>query len=108
MRKTISLLLALFLILSLLIVTVSAAETVNQVAVISGGTTTEFADYKAGFKAAKAGDTIKLLTDITLYGSESLTIPKGADLTVDGNGKPSTPRTTAFTARPPRQTPEPN
>ncbi len=87
MRKTISLLLALFLILSLLIVTVSAEETVNQVAVISGGTTTEFADYKAGFKAAKAGDTIKLLTDITLYGSESLTIAKGADLTVDGNGK---------------------
>ncbi len=84
MRKTISLLLALVLILSLLIVSVSAAD--NQVAVISGGTTTEYADYKAGFKAAQAGDTIKLLTDITLYGNESLTIAKGADLTVDGNG----------------------
>ena len=84
MRKTISLLLALFLIFSLLILSVSAEG--NQVAVISGGTTTEYSDYKAGFKAAKAGDTIKLLTDITLYGNESLTIAKGADLTVDGNG----------------------
>ncbi|MCR4683647.1 MAG: right-handed parallel beta-helix repeat-containing protein [Clostridiales bacterium] len=66
--------------------TMAAGAEDNEVALISGGTTTEYADYKDAFRAAGAGDTIKLLKDITLYGSESLTISAGADLTVDGNG----------------------
>ena len=85
MRKIISLVIASVLLLALFTLAVSAGG--NQVALISGGTTTEYADYKDGFKAAKAGDTVKLLTDITLYGSESLTVSAGSDLTVDGNGK---------------------
>ncbi|MCR4683648.1 MAG: right-handed parallel beta-helix repeat-containing protein [Clostridiales bacterium] len=84
MRKFISLLVASVLLISLFAVAVSAEG--NQVAVISGGTTTEYADYKDGFKAAKAGDTVKLLTDITLYGNQSLDVAAGTDLTVDGNG----------------------
>ena len=84
MRKTLSLLVAILMILSLF--TMAAGAEDNEVALISGGTTTEFADYKDAFRAAGAGDIIKLLKDITLYGSESLTISKGSELTVDGNG----------------------
>ena len=84
MRKTLSFLIAILLILSLATVTAGAAE--NEVMLISGGKTTEYSDYKEAFKAAQVGDTIMLLKDITLYGSESLTIGDGSDLTVDGNG----------------------
>ncbi|MGN0875773.1 MAG: hypothetical protein ACI4TC_00710 [Kiritimatiellia bacterium] len=67
------------------------SEVVHDVPVAIGDV--RYSDLQAAFDAAKTGDTVKLLSDITL--TEQVNITKALDgLTLDGNGKTITCATT--------------
>ena len=81
-RKTFSLLLALCMVLTLLPTTAFATVAESDVASIED---TGYATLAEAVEAAQAGDTIKLIKDVSVGAGEYITIDKNVVIDGDGN-----------------------